>query len=118
PHSIAHLTNTIDSLHKTSTIDSLGTTIDESLFNLVNENTIVFTGTDATIDWAFDQSPLPASLQPIFDSLRVLFSGKQQFDIQVINKRECVLYFDTIVPVYYAGDSISVELRHTQYWKN
>ena len=28
PHSIAHLTNTIDSLHKTSTIDSLGTTID------------------------------------------------------------------------------------------
>jgi len=118
PHSIAHLTNTIDSVHKSSTIDSLGTTIDQSTFNLVNENTIVFTGTDATIDWAFDQSPLPASLQPIFDSLRVLFSGKQQFDIQVINKRECVLYFDTVVPVYYAGDSMSVELRHTQYWKN
>ena len=117
PHSIEHLTNTIDTSTKTSTIDSLGTQIDKSSFTLKNENTIVLTGTDATIDWTFDQSHLTGALQPIFDSLRGLFSGSQEFEILSISKRECILYFDTLVPVYFGGSEVNVELRHTEYWQ-
>lgn len=117
PHSIEHLTNTIDTNSKTSTIDSLGIQIDQSSFTLRNENTIVLTGTDATIDWTFDQSHLTGALQPIFDSLRGLFSGSQEFEILSISKKECVLYFDTLVPVYFGGSTVNVELRHTEYWQ-
>jgi len=117
PHSTAHLLNSIDTTNNTSTIDSAGVIIDESNFLLLNETQITFGGTDQTINWAFDTEPLPAGLEPIFDSLRVLFSGEQTFDIQLLNRKECVLYFDTVVPVYYAGSLVNVELRHTQYWQ-
>jgi len=117
PHSIEHLTNTIDSASKTSTIDSMGIKIDQSTFILRNENKIVLTGTDATIDWTFDQSHLTGALQPIFDSLRGLFSGSQEFEILTISRKECVLYFDTLVPVYFGGNTVNVELRHTEYWQ-
>jgi hypothetical protein len=109
--------NSIDTTNNTSTIDSAGVVIDESNFLLLNETQMTFSGTDQTINWAFDTEPLPAGLEPIFDSLRVLFSGEQTFDIQLLNKKECVLYFDTVVPVYYAGSLVNVELRHTQYWQ-
>ena len=116
PHSTGHLFNRIDTVNKTSTIDSAGVVIDESIFVLHDESHLTFSGTDQTIDWAFDTDPLPAGLEPIFDSLRILFSGEQTFVIQLLNKKECVLYFDTVVPVYYAGTVVNVELRHTQYW--
>ena len=117
PHSTAHLLNQIDTANETSTIDSAGTVIDENTFVLLSEDKISITGTDKTIDWSFDTESIPPGLEPIFDSLRVLFSGEQTFDIQLLNRKECVLYFDTIVPVYYAGSLVNVELRHTQYWK-
>ena len=117
PHSTAHLFNQIDTAKETSTIDSAGTVIDENTFVLLSENKISITGTDKTIDWSFDTQSIPTGLEPIFDSLRVLFSGEQTFDIQLLNRKECILYFDTIVPVYYAGSLVNVELRHTQYWQ-
>ena len=117
PHTTGHLLNRIDTANKTSTIDSAGIIIDESNFVLRDETHLSFSGTDQTIDWAFDTDPLPEGLEPIFDSLRVLFSGEQTFDIQLLNRKDCVLYFDTVVPVYYAGTLVNVELRHTQYWK-
>lgn len=117
PHSTTHLQNTIDTTNNTSTIDSSGVRIDENNFMLLDESHLSFTGTDQTINWAFDTEPLPAGLEPIFDSLRVLFSGSQTFDIQLLNRKECVLYFDTVVPVFYGGTVVNVELRHTQYWQ-
>ena len=117
PHSTDHLLNQIDTVNRTSTIDSAGVVIDKSVFVLLDETHLSLSGTDQTINWAFDTDPLPAGLEPIFDSLRVLFSGEQTFDIQLLNKKECILYFDTIVPVYYAGNVVNVELRHTQYWQ-
>jgi hypothetical protein len=117
PHSTAHLLNQIDTANTTSSIDSAGIVIDENIFVLLGEDKISITGTDKTIDWSFDTESIPPGLEPIFDSLRILFSGEQTFDIQLLNRKECVLYFDTVVPVYYAGSLVNVELRHTQYWK-
>lgn len=117
PHTTGHLLNRIDTANKTSTIDSAGIIIDESNFVLRDEKHLSFSGTDQTIDWAFDTDPLPVGLEPIFDSHRGLVSGEQTFDIQLLNRKDYVLYFDTVVPVYYAGTIVNVELRHTQHWK-
>ena len=117
PHSTTHLLNSIDTANTKSSIDSAGIVIDENIFVLLSEDKISITGTDKTIDWSFDTGAIPAGLEPIFDSLRILFSGEQTFDIQLLNKTECILYFDTVVPVYYAGSLVNVELRHTQYWQ-
>ena len=117
PHSTSYLLNDIDTANKTSTIDSAGVVIDDNSFELLTEDKLSITGSDQTIDWSFDTGAIPPGLEPIFDSLRVLFSGSQTFDIQLLNRKECVLYFDTIVPVYYAGTLVNVELRHTQYWQ-
>ncbi|MDB2627886.1 hypothetical protein N9Y13_05330 [Schleiferiaceae bacterium] len=64
--------NQIDTVNRTSTIDSAGVVIDKSVFVLLDETHLSLSGTDQTINWAFDTDPLPAGLEPIFDSSSAL----------------------------------------------
>jgi len=117
PHSTTMMTLSLDTLSSTAIVDSAGTVLDTASLVVNNDSSITVTSNASNLSWAFDADLINAFGQPVLDSLKVLFTGEQRFQVHLLTEDEAIFYFDTIIPIQFGTFSANMELRHTEYWQ-
>ena len=117
PHSTTDLIATFDTLNGTFVVDSLGRTADSASLIIDSDSVITVIGAVNAIDWSFDRQLINDFGQPVLEQLEAQFTGNQKFKILRLTQDELILYFDEVIPVYIAGFTADMELRHMQYWQ-
>ena len=111
------MTLSLDTLSSTAIVDSVGTILDTASLVVNNDSSITVTSNTSNLSWAFDADLINAFGQPVLDSLRILFTGEQRFQVHMLTEDEAIFYFDTIIPIQFGTFSANMELRHTEYWQ-